>query len=144
MNWKGMIGMKSVHVERTIHVPCEAAWKTATDFHHAPIPSWNIEVIREGDAAHHEIGLERIIREGRREMWEKIVNVEPSHVFEYELTGGGLKEYHGRAQFIPKGESTEVRWTSTFETKIPGMGWIAKNVVIKNINHFIDGLAMPH
>lgn len=100
-----------------------------------------IEVENHGDPASHSVGSIRIITTGKVKVRECLESINPPQSFTCRiLSGAPLKDHHAKAEFIPQGASTEIRWTVDFTPKIPEIGWYVPLVTKKAINLYIDEL----
>ena len=58
---------------------------------------------------------------------EEIVEYEPPHRLAYTiLSGQPVRSYVAVVEMTPQGGGTAIRWTATFDPKIPGTGWILR------------------
>ena len=56
---------------------------------------------------------------------EEVVAYEPPHHFAYVLLKGvPVRDYRADVTLTPDGTGTLITWTSTFEPKYPGTGWL--------------------
>jgi len=70
---------------------------------------------------------------------ERLDSIDPPKSFAYIiLSGAPIKNHSGKAEFIPKGSSTEIRWSGEFSPKIPFTGWICCKVSKGAVNGLID------
>ncbi len=128
-------------VQRIIHAPLEKVWRAASDFTKSPDPSCPIEIVKKGDDSAGGVGCERKIKIGRLVVHERLEAVDPPHSYTYSmLSGGPYKSYLGKVELTAEGESTRIRWATSFVSRYPGISWIINKVNIKNYNKFIDVL----
>ncbi len=129
--------MKSLLVERIIHVPLEKVW-AAADFTKTQGP-YPVTVEKEGDPNLYGLGCQRMIIFDKREVHERLESIDPPNSYTYKiLSGSPVKFYLGKAEFIAAGDHTRIRWSGEFVPKIPGIGWIIANSTRKYINTIIN------
>ncbi len=131
--------MKSLLVERTIKVPLDKVW-AAVDFTKAQGP-YPVVMVKDGDPSRNGVGSQRIITFGKRRVVESLESIDPPHSYTYAIISGSpVKYYLGKAEFVSKGEFTEIRWSGEFTPKIPGIGWIIIKTTKKIVNTLIDDI----
>jgi len=131
--------MTAFVVTRKVDVPVDKVWSLCGDFTKSPGPGVLVEVEGRGNANSNNVGAIRTITIGSVKVRERLVSVDPSRSFSYTiLSGAPMKDHLGKAEFIPQGASTEIRWNVEFKPKVPGIGWIVGMVTRKAINQFID------
>jgi hypothetical protein len=107
-------------------------------------PEWTpIETFTlERPAGEDGLGEIRLFKTGRVTVREEIVERRPEERLTYVLLGGlALKDYRAEIDLAPAAAGTEIRWHTTFHSKIPGMGWIYRRALDKVTREFVDGLA---
>jgi hypothetical protein len=135
--------MRTVSVERIINAPLEKVWEVAAKFGESPGPSIEITVIKEGDPDLNGLGMERTIHflKQKSKVYERLESFNPPNSFSYSiLSGAPVKSYLGQAEFSASGNATRVKWSGTFVSKIPGLGWLIGIMSLKSINNFLDEL----
>ena len=70
------------------------------------------------------VGAVRKLGAGRVGVREETTAHEPGRLHAYKLiTPGPVKNYHAEVHFTPRQDGgTDLRWTGTFEERIPGIG----------------------
>lgn len=133
--------MSGFMIERLMKIPKDKVWERVCTFHAPPCTDCAIDVIKEGDAARNDIGMERKITfSGGMTAHERIVDVNPECSFSYEMTRIPAKKYLGYAEFIEKDGNTLVHWSGDFKPLFPGAGFIVQRIAKKNINQILDDL----
>ncbi len=131
--------MTSFTLTRKVDLPAEKVWEIVGDFTKSPGPGVLVEVEKQGDPNSYGIGAVRTITIGKVRVRERLESVDPPKSFTYTiLSGAPIKNYSGKAEFIPKGLSTEIRWSGEFSPKIPFTGWICCKVSKGAVNGLID------
>lgn len=131
--------MTSFTLIRKVNIPVEKVWEKVGDFTKSPGPGILVDVARQGDPNSDGIGAERIITIGKLRVRERLEAVDPPKSFRYTiLSGAPIKAHAGKAEFIPKGNSTEIRWSGEFSPKIPFTGWLCSKISKGGINRLID------
>jgi len=131
--------MTSFTLSRMVDLPAEKVWKIAGNFTKSPGPGVLIEVEKQGDPDAHGVGAVRAITIGKVRVRERLDSIDPPKSFAYTiLSGAPIKNHSGKAEFIPKGSSTEIRWSGEFSPKIPFTGWICCKVSKGAVNGLID------
>ena len=131
--------MKTFTVSRKIAFSAEKVWGIAGKFNRSPGPGVVVKVEKNGNPGPSGVGAERTITIGSVQVRERLLAVNAPQSFTYTiLSGAPMKEHRARAEFIPRGASTEIRWTVEFAPKIPGTGWIVGMVTKRAINRYID------
>ncbi len=74
---------------------------------------------------------------------EKIIDFDPPRKLTYTVLKGGLPmKYHlGEVLLEPNGGHTKLTWNCTFDSKIPGLGWLFRLYVYYFFRSALDGLA---
>lgn len=131
--------MTILTVARKLDLPIEKVWKIAGDFKKSPGPGVLVEIETDGDPAEDGVGAIRTITIGKVKVRERLESINAPNSFTYRiLSGAPMKDHHAKAEFIPQGFSTEVRYTYEFTPKIIGIGWLLALMVKKTINIYID------
>lgn len=131
--------MTAFTITRKVDLPVEKVWEIAGDFKKSPGPGIMVEVENHGDPASHGVGSIRTITIGKVKVRERLESINAPKSFTYRiLSGAPMKDHHAKAEFIPQGASTEIRFTVEFTPKIPGIGWLVALVIKKAINRYID------
>ena len=131
--------MTSFALSRMVDLPAEKVWEIAGNFTKSPGPGVLVEVEKQGDPDAHGVGAIRAITIGKVRVRERLDSIDPPKSFAYTiLSGAPIKNHSGKAEFIPKGSSTEIRWSGEFSPKIPFTGWICCKVSKGAVNRLID------
>ncbi len=131
--------MTSFTLSRMVDLPAKKVWEIAGDFTKSPGPGVLVEVEKQGDPDAHGVGAIRAITIGKVRVRERLDSIDPPKSFAYTiLSGAPIKNHSGKAEFIPKGSSTEIRWSGEFSPKIPFTGWICCKVSKGAVNGLID------
>ena len=131
--------MTTLTITRKLDLPVEKVWEIAGDFKKSPGPGVTVEVENHGDPASQGVGSIRTITIGKVKVRERLESINAPKSFTYRiLSGAPMKDHHAKAEFIPQGASTEIRFTYEFTPKITGIGWLVALMVKKAINRYID------
>ena len=131
--------MTAFVVTRKVDIPSDKVWNLCGDFAKSPGPGVLVEVEEKGNAGSNNVGAIRTITIGSVKVRERLVSVDPPRTFSYTvLSGAPMMGHLGKAEFIPQGAATEIRWSAEFKPRVPGTGWIVGMVTRKAINHLID------
>jgi polyketide cyclase/dehydrase/lipid transport protein len=126
-------------IVRKVGLPVEKIWALCGDFAKSPGPGVRIYLEARGNPSAQGVGAERTIAIGQVRVRERLIAVDPLRSYTYTiLSGSPMKSHFAKAEFIPRGASTEIRWDVTFIPKIPGTGWIVGMVTKKAVNRYID------
>ena len=133
--------MTSFTLTRKVNLPVEKVWKEIGGFTKSPGPGILVDVKMQGDPSSDGVGAERAITIGKLRVRERLEAVDPPKSFTYTiLSGAPIKDHTGKAKFIPKWDSTEIRWSGEFSPKIPFTGWLCCIISKGAINRLIDEL----
>lgn len=106
----------------------------------SPLGSFALE--REGESGGESVGAIRVFRTGRTTNRERIVASVPDERFSYVLVSGlAIRNYRADIELQPDGDGTMIRWHSSFDSKVPGTGWIYRFVLGRFIAQLVHGLA---
>ena len=106
----------------------------------SPIDSFELE--RSAPPGPEGIGAIRIFRTGRVTSREVVVERGPDRRFSYELLSGlAIRNYRAEIDLVPDGDGTVIRWHSSFNPKVPGMGRIYRRGLTPFIEEVLAGLA---
>lgn len=97
---------------------------------------------RQGDPAPGGVGAIRKL--GRRPMFGReqiVVSEPPSHHAYVLLTGNPVRNYRADVVLTPDGDGTLIRWSATFEPRIPGTGRLLEGTYRRLIGSFARRLA---
>ncbi|WP_437967833.1 SRPBCC family protein [Sorangium sp. So ce260] len=119
--------MEEVHVNVYIHAPAERVFDAVAD-HEVFLRSGDdthTKVIRPGLTERNGLGALREVRAGKRIRYvEEITAFERPSSFDYQILESTqpLRHHGSRLRFTPRGDGTEVDWTSRFEIPVPLVG----------------------
>jgi hypothetical protein len=131
--------MTAFTITRIIGSPIDKVWTLGGNFTKAPGPGISVIVEKQGNPRSNGAGAERTITIGSVCVRERLLSVNAPQSFSYTiLSGAPMKDHRAKADFIPRGSATEIRWAVEFTPKISGTGWIVCMVTKKAINRYID------
>lgn len=110
-----------------IHAPVARAWAFLTDYAgYARIPAIaSARVVKPGNTEPAGVGAVREVTVMGSTFQEEIVGFDPPHVLAYRIIRSRpLRIEHelGRVELVPRGDGTEVIWTTTFSVPVPLVG----------------------
>jgi len=137
--------MQKVIVVREFTAELQAVWDIYTD--HSGWSEWagvhrsTLEV--QGHPHKNGSGAVRCLGSFGVNAYEKIVDFEPPVKMTYTVLKGGLpmKNHLGEIVLEPAGGKTRLTWTCTFDSKIPGLGWLFRRYINYFFRSALDGLA---
>lgn len=119
--------MEEVHVNVYIHAPAERVFDAVSD--HARFLSNEdglcTTILKPGIEEHNGLGCVREVKVGRGARYvEEITAWERPSSFDYQIRGTSqpLRHHGARVRVIPRGEGTEIDWTTRFEITLPLVG----------------------
>lgn len=117
------------HVEATAWTPAPPAVVYGLLIDGAGWPVWSghdaAEVVEPGEGDGDGVGAVRVLTRGRIRSRERIVELVPDRRLGYELISGlPLRGYRANVDLTPERGGTAIRWSSDFEAKVPGTGWL--------------------
>lgn len=132
--------MTAFTMTRKVEIHLDKVWSIAGDFTKSPGQGIAVDVESGGDPGLHGAGAIRNITVGKVCVRERLESLNPANKsFTYRiLSGTPMKEHFAKAEFIPHGSSTEIRWSVQFKPKVPGTGWIVASLTRKAINQYLD------
>lgn len=137
--------MTNIRVERVLNVPKSYIWSIVGSYDKSPSKNYNLEITKIGDPENDGIGTERILHNGKRKIYERIVGAKKEEYFEYEiLSGMPVKYYKGRAEFFDAGDGTRIVWTGEFMANNFVYDFIVRFLVRQAIVKTIDGLSQGY
>jgi Polyketide cyclase / dehydrase and lipid transport len=103
----------------------------------SPIDSVELENGAEG------VGQVRVLTSGRVTGRDTVDELIPERRFAYrnESEQIPVRNYRGVVDLQPADGGTAITWTSTFDPKYPGTGWLVRRGLEKFIGEMTDGLA---
>jgi uncharacterized protein YndB with AHSA1/START domain len=79
---------------------------------------------------------------GRTRVREEIVVREPLRRLSYRLLSGlPLRDYLAVVELTPSGTGTHIRWSSSYRSGRPGLGWLYRIALTRVIRGMVAGLA---
>ena len=89
------------------------------------------------------VGEVRRVRSGRITTVERVTALEPPRRYVYEILSGlPIRGYVAEVVLSPAtGDGTDIRWRSTFRTRVPGTGWAIQRLVHRTIRKGAIALA---
>ncbi|WP_437676555.1 SRPBCC family protein [Sorangium sp. So ce131] len=119
--------MEEVHVNVYIHAPVERVFEAVADHERflRAGESTRTTVVRPGLTERNGLGALREVRVGKRIRYvEEITAFERPSSFDYRILESSqpLRHHGSRLRFTPRGDGTEVDWTSRFEVPVPLVG----------------------
>ncbi|CAN5646997.1 SRPBCC family protein [soil metagenome] len=133
---------QEIDIRKTANAEPPDLWKLLDDS--SSWPAWTpIESFElERAAGEGGLGEIRLFKTGRVTVREEIVERRENERLTYVLLGGlALRDYRAEIDLTPSAGETEIRWHTTFEPKVPGMGWVYRRALSKATQEFVDGLA---
>ena len=121
-------GRHAADAEARTNASPERVFEVLADVERWPAWTFPDEAGRERDGSPEPDGLGAIrrFRTGRRITREEVVVFEPPAAFSYVLVEGvAVRNYRGDVTIEPDGDGGSIiHWRSTFDTKVPGTGWL--------------------
>jgi uncharacterized protein YndB with AHSA1/START domain len=133
--------MQEIDVRASTTAQPEAVWRLLNDS--ATWPDWTPidEFHLERPADDEGRGEIRRFRNGRVTVREEIVERVPERRLTYVLLSGlAVRDYRAEIDLAPTGAGTDIRWHTTFRSKVPGMGPVYRWALGKATKQFVDGL----
>jgi uncharacterized protein YndB with AHSA1/START domain len=88
------------------------------------------------------LGELRAFRRGRTRTSERVTVFEPPRRLGYDLVSGiPIRDYHADVTLTPENGGTDIRWHSTFKTKVPGTGWLIRHSLQRFVADTAERLA---
>lgn len=73
---------------------------------------------------------------------ERIVELVPDRRLSYTLERGlPMRDYRADVDLTPESGGTRISWTSSFEPKLPGTGWLFRRMMTKVLGDMTTALA---
>ena len=109
-------------------------------------PTWSpierFELEREGDPPPEGVGAIRVYRRGRTAGRDETTELVPGRRFGYRsLSGLPVRDYRGQVELEPREGGTQIRWSSSFEAKVPGTGRLMRRGIAGFLQDCANGLA---
>jgi uncharacterized protein YndB with AHSA1/START domain len=142
--------MQHVEVKRRFRAPVGRVWEVYTD--HAGWKNWSgfgkSWLEKEGSPDRDGVGCVRGFGSNGVNVYEEVVEWEPTSRFAYRIVRGGLpmKNHYGEVFFEPDGDGTLVTWRCRFESglPLPGSGWLMQKFIEKIFRDGLEGLSRKH
>ncbi|MFQ5352735.1 MAG: SRPBCC family protein, partial [Candidatus Binatia bacterium] len=131
-------------VERTISASPESVWARYTD--HLSWQDWaglgRVRLDKEGVPSPNGVGCVRVIGSFGVSVFEEVTEFKVPEKMSYRVVKGGLpiKDHLGEVFFRPNGTATLVTWRCRFRSKIPGLGWLFRLIILKVFRDTLEGL----
>lgn len=133
--------MTAFTIQRNMDLPAKKVWNILSDFTHAPIPEFIVEVEEEGDSESNGIGTVRMITIGKKRFRERLESINPPYFFTYRLLSGApVKEYFGKVDIKSQESTALISWKVEFTPKMLGTGWIIARLAKNTINRILDDI----
>ena len=98
--------------------------------------------VRQGDPAPGGVGAVRRLGRGPFGASEEILAYDPPRRLGYTvLSGLPVRSYRADVDLEPDGDGTRIRWTATFEPKVPGTGPLLRRFLTAMLGGFARRLA---
>jgi hypothetical protein len=119
----------AIQVEARAHSKAspDSVYAVAADS--AGYPRWSMigsfEAVQPGEGGPFGVGSRRIYRTPPLRLLEEVVELIPGRKVAYILLGGlPFRGYLAQIELTPTSDGgTDIRWSNSFETTIPGTGW---------------------
>lgn len=138
--------MSGQHIRVTVRSAADPATVYGLLVDGAAWPTWSplgsFELEREGDGGGETVGAIRVFRTGRKVSRERIVTCVPGEQFSYELVSGlAIDNYRADVRLRPDGTGTVIEWHTSFDSRVPGTGWLYRRALVRYITPLVHGLA---
>jgi hypothetical protein len=88
------------------------------------------------------VGAIRNFGTGRYRLREEVVELVADKRFSYAMLSGlPLRDYRADIDLTPADGGTDIRWHTSFKSKVPGMGGLYRRALHKITKGFVTGLA---
>ncbi|MGH3622648.1 MAG: SRPBCC family protein [Sciscionella sp.] len=109
-------------------------------------PLGSFELAEPGEDGAEGLGAVRVFRTrfptGQVTSRERIVELVPRRRLSYTLEHGlAIRNYRADIDLSPTGAGTTIHWHSTFDSKVPGTGWLYRLALRRFIGQCAHGLA---
>lgn len=109
-------------------------------------PAWSpidaFELEREGADAPEGVGAVRVLRNGRVEGRDTIVELVADRRLAYtHVSSLPVKDYRGSVDLEPDGSGTRIRWQASFAAAVPGTGPLLRLALGRFLRQCAEGLA---
>jgi uncharacterized protein YndB with AHSA1/START domain len=97
------------------------------------------------DGTRNGVGSARRLKIGALPAFEETVTAfQPDELIEYRITRGSpLRQHIGELSFTPTDTGTELEWSITFTTPVPGLELLIAEVLKRRINQGLAKAALP-
>jgi uncharacterized protein YndB with AHSA1/START domain len=136
--------MRRIEVERLYPHPPERVFRRYVD--HAGWSDWagvgRVYLTREGSPDANGVGAVRAFASSPG-LREEVTAFDPPSRMEYKIVQGPLplRDHHGTVLFTPEGPGTKLTWRVTFDSAIPGLGWVVERGLGVMFRRMLEGLA---
>jgi hypothetical protein len=136
-----MMSLQEIDVRSTTAAEPGAVWRLLGDS--SSWPAWTPIDDHETERAGGPDGVGEIrrFRNGRVKVREEIVERVAERRLTYVLLSGlAVRDYRAEIDLAPSSAGTDIRWHTTFRSKVPGMGPLYRWALGKATKQFVDGL----
>jgi uncharacterized protein YndB with AHSA1/START domain len=136
--------MRRIEVEHLYPHPAERVFRRYCD--HASWSDWagvgRVYLTREGSPDANGVGAVRAFS-ANPGLREEVTAFEPPSRMEYRIVQGPLpiRDHHGEVFLTPEGSGTKLTWRVTFDTSLPGLGWVVERALTMVFRRMLAGLA---
>jgi uncharacterized protein YndB with AHSA1/START domain len=125
--------METARMNVYIHAPVERVWAALTDYaSYARLPKVeSARVLQQGRGDPAGVGAVREVRLLGSTFVEEITRFEAPRLLGYQILRSAplpIEHRGGEMELVPRGEGTEVRWTTTFRVAVPLVGGLIGKV----------------
>ncbi len=124
--------MAEIRIHRRAAAPLETVWDVLYD--QVGMSSWvpivSIRLEREGDPPPNGVGAIRAVSRRPVKVREQITAVDaPTRLAYRMLSGLPVRDYVGETTLTADGSATDILWTISFSTRVPGMAFVDRQVI---------------
>lgn len=133
-----------VHVEARAEAPPEAVWELLADPEEWPrfTDVRRAVIERDGTPERLGVGMVRRLATGPVVIREEIVAFDPPRHQGYVIRSGlPVRDYRADVTLTPVGGGTHIRWESSFDSALPGLGSLVRAAMTIAIGRTATGLA---
>ena len=138
------MSMQEIKVEQSISLDCEQAFGMLAD--HARLGRlfpghFRLLTPGEDPAEPNGVGAVRRIRQGPVVFEETVTVYEPAYLLGYRVSKGSpIKAHQGLISLVPMARGCRVDYRINFRPKLPGTGWILKNLIERDVRAALNTL----
>ena len=139
------MSMQEIKVEQSISLDCEQAFGVLAD--HARLGRLfpgDFQLLTPGEdpAEPNGVGAVRRIRQGPVRFEETVTVFEPAYLLGYRVSKGSpIKAHQGLIRLVPITHGCRVDYRINFKPKLPGTGWLLKQIIERDIKAALDTLS---